>query len=157
MKIVDIEKQIEDLVEPIVAGEEVALVSVEVKKRDREMVLAIYLDKPGGGIDLDTIAALAEEIGRHLDVADVIDTSYKLELASPGLERVLRKPREFRWFKGSKAEMKLRQPRDGGKSFTGLLGDADDEVFHLLVGETDMAVRYDEVRQVKLVFEWGRK
>jgi ribosome maturation factor RimP len=53
--------------------------------------------------------------------------------------------------------MKLRQPRDGGKSFTGLLGDADDEVFHLLVGETDMAVRYDEVRQVKLVFEWGRK
>ena len=52
-------------------------------------------------------------------------------------------------------EMKLRQPRGGAKSFTGTLGEADDEGFHLLTGETDMAVRYDEVRQVKLVFEWG--
>ena len=93
MKIEDIEKQIEDLVDPIVASEGVAVVSVEVKKRDREMILAVYLDKPGGGIDLDTIAGLSEEIGRHLDVADVIDTSYKLELASPGLERILRKLR----------------------------------------------------------------
>ncbi len=157
MKLQDLEKSIEDLVEPIVVGEGVALVSVEVKKRDQDTILGIYLDKPGGGIDLDTIASLSDEIARHLDVADVIEGSYKLELASPGLERVLRKSREFSWFKGRDVQVKLRQPRDGAKSLLGTLGEANDEGFHLRMGETDLSLRFDEVRQVKLVFEWGKK
>ncbi len=156
MKLPEVEERIEELVEPIVAEEGVALVSVEMRRRDRDMVLSIYLDRPGG-IDLDTIAALADEIGRHLDVADLIDTGYRLELASPGLERVLRKPREFRWFKGREVRVKLSLPRDGSKLFTGTLGEADEEGFHLAAGGTDMFIRYDETRQVKLVFEWGRK
>ncbi len=156
MKQQELEKAIEDLIDPIVAGEGVALVSVEVRRRDRDTVLSIYLDRQGG-IDLDTISQLSDEIGRHLDVADVMPSSYKLELASPGLERVLRKPREFRWFKGREARVKLSLPRDGSKIFTGTLGDADEEGFHLQVGEEDLSFRYDETRQVKLVFEWGKK
>ncbi len=64
MKLQELEKSIEDLVEPIVEGEGVALVSVEIRRRDRDTIVGIYLDKQGG-IDLDTIAALAEEIGSN--------------------------------------------------------------------------------------------
>ena len=153
MKIAEIIEEVERIVEPIVADEGIGLVDVDLKKQNRELVLTIYLDRVGGNVDLDTIAALSEEIGRHLDVAGLIDASYRLEIASPGLERVLRKPREFRWFEGRKLELKLKHPLDGRTAFIGVLHNADDKTFRLKVEGGELTFPYEEVKRAKLVLE----
>jgi ribosome maturation factor RimP len=157
MRMPEIEQRVEELVEPIVAEQGYFLVDVEIRQRHRDMVLTLYLDSAAGGIDLDTMAQISEEIGRHLDVADLITSSYMLEVASPGLERVLRKPREFRWFKGRQAVVKLKQPYDGSSTLRGELGDAGEQEFHILVEGADLVFPYEAVKQVKLAFEWGSR
>src|SRR5688500_12498949 len=54
---------------------------------------------------------------------------YALALSSPGPQRPLTKPDHFRRFIGRRARVRLREPRDGHKSYTGeLVGASDAEV-----------------------------
>jgi ribosome maturation factor RimP len=83
--------------------------------------LRLFIDHPDG-VDL----ALCERVTNHLRELLV---DYGLEVSSPGPERPLSKPDHFRRFLGRRARVRLRQPRDGHKSFTGeLVGASDEEI-----------------------------
>jgi ribosome maturation factor RimP len=83
--------------------------------------LRLFIDHPGG-VDL----ALCERVTNHL--RDLL-MDYGLEVSSPGPERPLSKPDHFRRFLGRRARVRLREPRDGQKTFTGeLVGASDEEV-----------------------------
>jgi ribosome maturation factor RimP len=83
--------------------------------------LRLFIDHPDG-VSLD----LCERVTHHLREL-LLD--YSLEVSSPGPERPLTKPDHFRRFLGRRARVRLREPRDGHKSFTGeLVGASDDEV-----------------------------
>ena len=81
----------------------------------------LFIDHPDG-VDL----ALCERVTKQL--TDLL-VDYGLEVSSPGPERPLSKPDHFRRFLGKRARLRLREPRDGHRSFTGeLVGASDDEV-----------------------------
>src|SRR5204862_8192041 len=83
--------------------------------------LRLVIDHPGG-VDL----ALCERVTEHLRELLV---DYGLEVSSPGPQRPLTKPDHFRRFIGRRARLRLREPRDGHRSYTGeLVGASDDEV-----------------------------
>jgi ribosome maturation factor RimP len=83
--------------------------------------LRLVIDRPGG-VDI----ALCERVTGHL--RDLL-TDFGLEVSSPGPRRPLTKPDHFRRYLGQRARVRLNQPREGHKSFTGeLVGAADDEV-----------------------------
>ena len=83
--------------------------------------LRVFIDHPDG-VDL----ALCERVTKHL--TDLL-SQYALEVSSPGPERPLSKPDHFRRYLGRRARVRLREPRDGHKSYTGeLVGASDDEV-----------------------------
>jgi ribosome maturation factor RimP len=83
--------------------------------------LRLFIDHPEG-VDLN----LCERVTGHL--RDLL-VDYGLEVSSPGPERPLTKPDHFRRFLGRRARVRLREPKDGHKSFTGeLVGASDDEV-----------------------------
>jgi ribosome maturation factor RimP len=105
--------------------------------------LRVFIDHPDG-VSLDLCARVTE----HL--RDVL-TRYGLEVSSPGPQRPLTKPDHFRRFIGSRARVRLREPRDGHKSFTGeLVGASDDEV---TVAAEDglVAIAYSEINRSNLV------
>ncbi|HEY7454452.1 MAG TPA: hypothetical protein VH683_07800, partial [Thermoleophilaceae bacterium] len=81
--------------------------------------LRLFIDHPDG-VDL----ALCERVTNHL--RDLL-ADWGLEVSSPGPERPLSKPDHFRRFLGRRARVRLREPRDGHKSFTGELVGASDE------------------------------
>src|SRR5262249_19797869 len=62
-------------------------------------LLRLYVDKPGG-VGIADCERLSREIGDVLDAAAVIEGGYDLEVSSPGLDRQLRKEREYRWAVG---------------------------------------------------------
>jgi ribosome maturation factor RimP len=83
--------------------------------------LRLFIDHPDG-VDL----ALCERVTRHL--ADLL-VDFGLEVSSPGPERPLSKPDHFRRFLGRRARVRLREPREGQRTFTGeLVGASDEEV-----------------------------
>jgi ribosome maturation factor RimP len=131
---IDVEKRLAS-VEP-----EVELLSCEQIGAER---LRLFIDHPDG-VDL----ALCERVTEHL--RDLL-ADYSLEVSSPGPQRPLTKPDHFRRFIGRRARVRLREPRDGHKSYTGeLVGASDDEVT-VAAEDGVVAIPYSEINRSNLV------
>ena len=122
------------------AEPEVEVLFVERVGADR---LRLFIDHPDG-----VSLALCERVTAHLRE---LLSEYSLEVSSPGPQRPLTKPDHFRRFIGRRARVRLREPRDGHKSYTGeLVGASDDEV---TVAAEDglVAIPYSEINRSNLV------
>ncbi|MBI1964927.1 MAG: ribosome maturation factor RimP [Betaproteobacteria bacterium] len=84
-------------------------------------LLRLYIDKPGG-VNVDDCAAVSQQVGRLLAV-ERVDYD-RLEVSSPGLDRLLRKEGDFARFVGHKARVRVRVPMDGQRNFTGVVREA---------------------------------
>jgi ribosome maturation factor RimP len=67
----------------------------------------------------------SQQLGTVLDVEDVIPNAYRLEVSSPGVQRPLRKQRDFARFVGHHVKIQLREPLEGRKNFVGKLRSAE--------------------------------
>jgi ribosome maturation factor RimP len=152
MALKDIEARLEALIDPLISGAGMRLVCVDVERRGKRLVVTVCLDREGG-IDVDTCAEMSEEISRYLDVEDIISESYNLEVESPGLQRVLRKPREFNCFLGRDVEILLRQAFEGRQKMRGRLLAADDEGITIYVDDEEISFPYQALKKTKLYFE----
>jgi ribosome maturation factor RimP len=101
------------------------LVDLEVSNRGK--LLRLFIDKPEG-ITIDDCVLVSNQLGNVLAVENDIDYD-RLEVSSPGLDRILKKESDFLRFVGSKASIKVRVPIEGRKNFVGVLkGFADGNV-----------------------------
>ena len=132
------------LLETTVTGMGYELVGVERPAKGR--LLRIYIDKPGG-INVDDCAAVSHQLSRVLAVENV--RYDRLEVSSPGLDRLLKKERDFVRFAGQKARVKMRVPRGraaqfrrrgaGGGRGHGLQLEVDGRVLSLELGNVETA------------------
>jgi ribosome maturation factor RimP len=131
---IDIEKRLAS------AEPGVELLAVEPVGTER---LRLFIDHPDG-VDL----ALCERVTGHLSELLV---AYGLEVSSPGPQRPLTKPDHFRRFIGRRARLRLREPREGHRSYTGeLVGASDDEV--TVAAEDGMvSIPYSDINRSNLV------
>ena len=143
-------QQVEDAVEAIVQEllkdqDVIELVDVEYVK-EHDWYLRVYIDKEGG-IDIEDCQALSEKLEEVLDKGDVVPDSYILEVSSPGIDRVLRKPRDFTREQGKKVDVTLYAPREGKKLLVGELTGFDGDAIEL-DGETKIPLT--DIAQVRL-------
>lgn len=127
-------QQVEDAVEAIVqellkGQDTIEFVDVEYVK-EHDWYLRVYIDKEGG-IDIEDCQALSEKLEEELDKRDVVPDSYILEVSSPGIDRILRKPRDFAREQGKKVDVTFYAPRDGKKLIVGELTGFDGEAIEL--------------------------
>ena len=103
------------MAERVVSSEGLYLVDVELKGGRSNPLLRIYIDKQGGISHADC-QLVSEQLSAMLDVEDPFPGSYTLEVSSPGLDRELRKPRDYEHFTGRRARLILRSPAGGRTS-----------------------------------------
>jgi ribosome maturation factor RimP len=114
-------EKVVELLEPHIERQGYELVSVDFRKGTRNSLLRLLVDKPGGGIALSDLEKLSPTLGDLLDVYDPVEGRYTLEVASPGINRPLRKLEHFEAVKGERVKVRTHQARDGQKSFVGKL------------------------------------
>jgi ribosome maturation factor RimP len=121
--------------ERVTASRGFELVDVEAK-RDRDgFLVRLYVDKEGG-VSLDDLQAVSEEVSAILDAEDPVESPYTLEVSSPGLDRPLKREEDYRRFSGRLARLSSYEPIDGRRHWTGrLLGLEDGVVAVRLEGE----------------------
>jgi ribosome maturation factor RimP len=124
------------------AEPDVEVLACEPAGRDR---LRVFIDHPDG-VDL----ALCERVTKQL--TDLL-VDFGLEVSSPGPERPLSKPHHFRRFLGKRARVRLRQPRDGHKTFTGELVGASDEEVTVAADTGVVSIPYSEINRSNLLPE----
>ena len=139
-----IEAEVEKIVEELLENTALELVTVDYVK-ESDWYLRVFIDKEGG-VDLDDCQDLSRKLEELLDAQDIIKTSYILEVSSPGLDRELKKPRDFQREMGKDIDVSLFAPLDGKKVVTGPLSAYDGETIN--VG--DMAIPMDKVAKVNL-------
>lgn len=124
-----VETQVESLMAEILADTDFELVDVEYVK-ERDWYLRVFVDKQGG-IDLDDCQALSERLSERLDATDIVSGSYILEVSSPGIDRILKKDKDFIREAGKLVDVTLYAPLDGKKLFVGELVGRDEEFLRL--------------------------
>lgn len=91
---------------------------VDMERSARGGMMRVFIDKPGG-INLDDCATVSNHLTRVLTVENV--NYERLEVSSPGLDRPLKKARDFERFAGQTVRVRLRVPQEGQRNFTGVL------------------------------------
>ena len=84
-------------------------------------LLRIYIDKEGG-VTIGDCERISREVGRTLDVEEVIDHPYTLEVSSPGLTRALKKKSDFERYKGKHAGLSPLHSSNRRNDFRGEIG-----------------------------------
>lgn len=119
---------LEDLLELTLNGMGYELVDVEQLSHGK--LIRVYVDKEGG-ITIDDCVAISNHLSRLLTVENV---DYdRLEVSSPGLDRPLKKERDFLRFVGETVKLKLRVPLQGQRNFMGVLREVNDGILRLEV------------------------
>jgi ribosome maturation factor RimP len=132
------------LLETTVAGMGYELVGVERPGR----LLRIYIDKPGG-IDVDDCARVSHQVTRVLEVENV--RYDRLEVSSPGLDRLLKGEKDFVRFAGQKARVKTRMPVNGQRNFVGVLREAGAGQLQIEVEGRMLSLELGNVETARLV------
>ena len=145
-----------ELVEPVVRARRCSLYDLELLGSGPTQILRIYIDREGG-VDTDTCATVSRLLSRALDEADAIPGRYTLEVSSPGLERVLRRPDHYAAVAGQGVTARVKVRSEGAtRVVEGTVTDAGDEAFRLETPAGDTVdVPYTAVVSARTVFAWG--
>lgn len=133
------------LVETTLAGMGYELVDLEVSGRG---LMRVFMDKPDG-ISVEDCERVSNQLVRLFTVEGV--DYERLEVSSPGLDRVLKKEADFVRFAGQKAQIKVRIPMAGRKNFVGNIGEVKDGILQLDVDGSLVGIELSNLDKARLV------
>jgi ribosome maturation factor RimP len=148
------EMDVEAVVRPVIESSGLELVEATFGREGGRRVLRVTVDRDGG-VDLDAISEVSERVSRRLDLEDFAPGAYTLEVSSPGIERSLRRPRDFERQVGRMVRVKTAEPFDGSRTHSGIIAASDGEGILLSTEEGDRRIGFDAIRSARTVFEWG--
>jgi ribosome maturation factor RimP len=126
----EVKEAIRRIADRVTAGRGYELVDLEVKREPRGHRVRLFVDKEGG-IGLDDLQSVSEEMSAILDAEDPVESSYTLEVSSPGLDRPLRGETDYRRFLGRLARISSYEPVEGRRHWTGRLVSVEDGMVSL--------------------------
>jgi len=132
----DIAEDMRNLIEPIANDHGLEVVDASLKQGRGRGHFRVIVDTPAGDgrVTIDQCAEVSREIGRALDVADLIPAAYTLEVCSPGVDRTLGRVVDFERAVGRRVAVETRQPLEGQRRFKGELVEFVGDELHLQVG-----------------------
>ena len=142
--------KVQGFLQSLLPAMELELFDVQFLRDGHGWVLRVFVDSDTG-VTLDHCSQVSRELGHYLDVEDVIDHAYSLEVSSPGLERPLRSTEEFRRNCGKKARVKLHNALDGEKVFEGVIEEVVDGSIHLKLEDgRSMQFSFEMINKARL-------
>jgi len=145
-----IEKDIWALAEPLCYECGGELIDVEYLLENGNWYLRIFIDREPA-VDHALCEQVSEKISQVLDIADPIKQSYYLEVSSPGLERPLKRERDFKRYAGQEIMVRLYAPRNGVKEFRGVLRGLEENRLFLQTDGDEITFLLEEVAKANLI------
>jgi ribosome maturation factor RimP len=111
---------LQQVLQPLLEAEDMRLVDLQWSRRGRRWVLTLFIDKEGG-VTLDDCARVSTQVGERIEVDNLIDHAYTLEVSSPGLDRPLRTLADYERFRGHLVRVTTTIPIRGRSTIVGRL------------------------------------
>jgi len=163
------------LTEPYVRDAGFDLIEVQSAREPSGWVVRLFIDNPAvagvgtmqgeqkaqtgqwGKVGLDDCERVSRDVSAALDVADLIPHAYQLEVSSPGLDRPLRRERDFARFVGESARIRLIDGVEGRRNFLGTLRAAKDGRVEIACDGRSYEISIDDIQKANLVPDWERE
>ena len=142
-------ERITELARPVVEEEGCTLWDVDYVREAGTWYLRVYIDKEGG-LSIDDCERISRRLDPLLDEEDPIQESYVFEVGSAGADRELKRPGDFDRFAGSEVDVRLYQPIDGSKLYTGTLSGYEEGRVSIVCGGKSRSFEKNQVAQVRL-------
>ncbi|WP_274361422.1 ribosome maturation factor RimP [Paenibacillus thermotolerans] len=149
MSATGVTKTVAEMVQPFLDREGFELVDVEYVKEGGNYFLRVYVDKEGG-IDIDECGRISEYLSDRLDAEDPIPDAYILEVSSPGAERPLKKPEDFKRAVGKDVYITTYEPIGGKKEFEGRLLSYDEQQLTVQDGKKTVELPVNKIAGARL-------
>lgn len=140
-----------DVIERHLAAEGLELDDLQMTGGGKGRTLRVVVDADGG-VDVDRLAAVSQDLSRLLDDIGDLQGPYRLEVTSPGLERRLRRPRHYAKSVGREVVVKTA----ASDTLRGTLTEADEAGITVEGDEGARRVGYEEIESARTVFRWER-
>jgi ribosome maturation factor RimP len=138
---------------PVLQEKDLVLVDVLYRRESSGWVLRLFIDKEDG-VTLDDCTAVSREVSHLLDIEDIIEQAFNLEVSSPGLDRPLKSVGDFQRFAGRKAKVTTKEPIEGNQVFMGRINKVVDELITMEVGQQVLCIPFSEVAKARLEVEF---
>ncbi len=147
---------VESLAEPILLHEGFELVDITYRNESHGWVLRVFIDRERG-VTLDDCSRISRQLSDILDVKDVIPQSYSLEVSSPGVNRPLRKERDFEKYRGETVRVKAKPQAGNRKNFKGVLHGLRDGNVILCDEDREYVVPFESVVKAQVEYDFDTK
>ena len=146
-------QSVADLIKPTLEGNGIELVDIEYKKTGRIRVLRVFIDK-NQGVTVHDCQELSREIEDLIEIHELIDDHYVLEVSSPGLDRPLKKDTDFLRNKGKRIQIKTYSPINNKKENAGTVIDFVNGTLFLEDKKNILKISLTEIAQAKLIIKF---
>ena len=146
-------QSVADLIKPTLEGNGIELVDIEYKKTGRIRVLRVFIDK-NQGVTVHDCQELSREIEDLIEIHELIDDHYVLEVSSPGLDRPLKKAADFRRNKGKRIQIKTYSPINNKKENVGTVIDFVNGTLFLEDKKDILKISLTEIAQARLIIKF---
>ncbi|MFH1201828.1 MAG: ribosome maturation factor RimP [Candidatus Omnitrophota bacterium] len=152
MENLELLKQIEEIIAPILEKESAELVDM-ILRRDFKggLFLRLLVDKPYGGISVDECVSLNNQISNLLDTTDLIQSRFILEISSPGADRPLIANKDFKRAIEREVRLFLSEPLDGKMEFVGKIIQVWDDCLVLEIKTGPKSVPFEIIAKGKQI------
>ena len=148
--------KVKPLVEKAVADEGCTLWDIDYLREGADYVLRITLDTGReGAVNIEDCERVHRALDPLLDEADPIENAYYLQVSSPGVERDITLPWHIEVLTGERVEARLFAPLDGSRVIVGVLGGIADGNVLINKDGADVAVPYEAISKMKLLFDFS--
>jgi ribosome maturation factor RimP len=148
--------RVANMAEPVVEQLGYRLIRVKVSGADG-CTVQIMAERPDGSMTVEDCETVSRALSPVLDVADLIDRAYRLEVSSPGIDRPLVRRSDFDRYAGHLARIEMNVPLAGRKRFRGLLAGTEGEAARLTRDDAqdgeaaDILLPIEDMSEAKLV------
>jgi ribosome maturation factor RimP len=156
LKVESVGEQVRAVAQRVTEGRGYELTDVEVKRDRSGYLVRLFVDKDGG-IGLEDLQSVSEEVSAILDAEDPIPASYTLEVSSPGLDRPLRTEKDYRKAVGKLVKVSSYDVVEGRRHWTGRLTSFDEGVVSVTLekeGGSVARIPFDKIAHGRLEVEF---
>jgi len=148
----DIKNKITELALSTAEQHAVDIVDIELAGSSRKPLIRVFIDKESG-VTLEDCAVFSRALSALLDVEDPIPSAYVLEVSSPGLDRPLRKMKDFERSVGKLVRIITREMIEKQNIFRGRITRVEGDTITLFYNDKEIDIPFDQVSKARLEIE----
>ncbi len=153
MRYTPLEQKIANLVTPVIEDLGFSFHTIKITGENEAMGVQVMAEDPQTkNLGVDDAAKISRAISAVMDVEDPINGAYRLEVSSPGIDRLLISQNDFESYKGFDAKLETTTPAENGqKKFRGIIGGIKENKILVSTDQGDIEIPYPSLAKAKLV------